>query len=118
MTGTPDFEFLCKPASPGDLQLLKRRLATHVDLVAETALVEPALAVDLASRIAEGLATLASNGQAMSPEQRSWVRGAMEYFLLTSDTSNDVGGPDGLDDDRLVFNELCGRLGRPELIID
>jgi hypothetical protein len=117
MTAIEDFERLCDPASPAELSRLRRRLPTHVDVVAEASLIEPTLAVQLATRIAERLGELADHSGTLAAEERSWVRGAMAYFLLTGDANPDLAGPHGLDDDREVLNEVCRRLGRTDLII-
>lgn len=117
VTAIDDFERLCLPATLQELTRMKLRLATHVDVVAEAALAEPVLAVALARKLANGLAALVEHADAMTSVERSWVRGAIGYFLLTGDVNNDLAGPSGLDDDQEVFNEVCRRLGRVELMI-
>ena len=115
MTAIDDFESMCTTASVEDLNRLARRATTHVDLIAEAALDTVDLPVALAGQLAERLSGLAASAGTMDAEQRSWVGGALSYFLLTGDANDDLGGAHGLDDDRSVFNEVCDRLGRTDL---
>jgi hypothetical protein len=117
MAAIDDFERMCEPISVEDLNRLARRAATHVDLIAEAALEASELPVVLAERLAEGLEALARSAGQVTPDQRALIRGALEYFLLTGDANDDLSGSHGLDDDRDVFNEVCDRLGRPQLKI-
>jgi hypothetical protein len=117
MTAIDDFETLCVPTSAVDLVRLVRRVGTHVDRIAEAALVEPNVAVALSLELATGLRALAGKGSELSPEQRRVAGGAIAYFLLTDDADNDVSSAIGLDDDLEVFNEACRRVGRDDLVI-
>lgn len=109
------FEDLCEAATAEDLRRLRRRVDTHVSTIEEAALSQPDLPVALAKSIAERLDALADLGAELDPEHRRLVRGAMMYFVLTTDDENDLGGPNGLDDDVHVLNRVCEDVGRAEL---
>lgn len=118
MTAIDDFEEMCRAISVDDLDRLSRRAVTHVDLIAEAALNATDLPVDLAERLANGLASLTRSAAQLDAQQRAWVGGALSYFLLTGDANDDLSGAHGLDDDLAVFNEVCDRLGRADLKLE
>jgi hypothetical protein len=111
------FEGLCAAATPQDLQRLKRRVNTHVSTIAEAALSKPDLPVELAKAIAERLETLADTADKLDAAARQLVRGAMMYFVLTTDDEDDLGGPNGLDDDAAILNRVCEDINRQDLKI-
>ena len=106
-----EYAHLCDETAVADLPRLRRRVATHVDVIAEAALSRPDLPENLAEQLAERLTQLIGRAVDFAPEGRALVRGAVEYFLLTEDENADVGGPHGLDDDVEVFNDVCARVG-------
>lgn len=112
-----DFERLRTAISVSDLERLARRMSTHVDAVAEAALVQPELPVDLAMRLASALAELVDAAATMDREQRAIVHAAVRYFILTGDADNDLTSPHGLADDVHVFNEASRLLEREDLQI-
>lgn len=92
-------------------------MATHVDVVAEAALATDDLPTDLASRLASGLTQLVDAAEKFDAGDRSLVRAALVYFLMTDDVANDLSGPHGLDDDAELFNDVCDRVGQVGLKI-
>lgn len=112
-----EFEALRQPVTLAELERLNRRLATHVDAVAEAALSEPDLPVGVARQLAAALGTLIEGAGTFDPQQRGIVFAAARYFILTGDADNDLTSPHGLVDDVHVFNEACRLLGCDELKI-
>ncbi len=55
---------------------------------------------------------------ALTNEGRALLRGAVEYYLLTGDTQDDMGELLGFDDDVRVVNAVTDVLDRPDLRID
>ena len=112
---TSAFEGLCTNASVDEINRLRRRVKTHVSTIAEAALTRTDLPVGIAEGLAERLQQLADLAGTLDAEGRKLVRGAMMYFVLTTDDENDLGGPNGLDDDVEVLNRVCDVLDRPDL---
>lgn len=112
------FEELCEDASVADINRLRRRVRSHVSTIDEAALTKPDLPVALADALAEKLNGLADLAPELDAEGRRLVRGAMMYFVLTTDDEDDLGGPNGLDDDVYVLNRVCDDLGRFELKLE
>ena len=115
---TSAFDGLCTGGSMDEINRLRRRVKTHVSTIAEAALTQPDLPVDLSGALADRLIQLADAAVALDIGQRTMVRGAMMYFVLTTDDEDDLGGPNGLDDDVAVLNRVCDEINRPDLKLE
>jgi hypothetical protein len=103
--------------SVADLQRLRGRISTHVDLLEEAAFDHDELQLELGRQVATCLLTLLDDPSALDAEHRSLVRATIEYFILTDDSDNDVSSPIGMEDDARMVNDLCQELGRTDLTI-
>lgn len=112
------FEELCRSATASDLQRLGRRVAMHINAIEEHQFENESLDLELAHKIAASLAAMIDVADELTAEQRSWVCGAADYFVLTSDAADDLVSPDGLVDDAQVVNVAANKLGRQDLLID
>lgn len=115
---TSAFDDLCVSATVADINRLRRRVKSHISTIAEAALSQADLPIGLAQSLAERLGDLADLAPNLDGDGRRLVRGAMMYFILTTDDEDDLGGPNGLNDDVTVLNRVCDELGRPELKLD
>lgn len=111
------FQGLLKPARLDDLHRLRGRVAVHLDSLEEQSFSHEFLDLELARTLARGLTVLIDGASAFDAEERSLVRAAVEYFVLSLDAENDVTSPIGLEDDVRVFNAACRALGRAALEI-
>lgn len=71
----------------------------------------------LGSQIAANLRSLARQAGSLDARGRSWLRAAVEYFVLSEDQDSDLASPSGLLDDARVANAVSRALGREELMI-
>ena len=109
---------LCQPTPVADFIRLKRRLATHLIALEEQQVEYEDLDLTLARQITDRLTSLADDAGTFGSADRAWIRGAIDYFLITTDVDNDVISPTGLVDDAHVLNHTLERVGRPELMIE
>ncbi len=103
---------LLKPARLDDLHRLRGRVAVHLDSLEEQSFSYEFLDLELARTLASGLTALIDGASGYDEEERSLVRAAVEYFVLSTDAENDVTSPIGLEDDVRVFNAVCRALGQ------
>ncbi len=68
----------------------------------------------MAEAIGSSLTRLLTDGTNFNAEQRSLIRGAVEYFLLADDASGDLDDVFGFDDDARVLNSMLERIGKTE----
>jgi hypothetical protein len=108
---------LLKPARLDDLHRLRGRVAVHLDSLEEQSFSYEFLDLELARTLADGLTALIDHASGYDEEERSLVRAAVEYFVLSTDAENDVTSPIGLEDDVRVFNAVCRALGQATLEI-
>ena len=101
-----DLERLREPTSLDDFARLRRRMNTHMEALEEQHYDFDHLDIELASQIADALTLLVEAAASLDHDQRSLLRGAVEYFLLTTDKDNDVTSPFGLRDDARVLNHV------------
>lgn len=111
-------ERLRQPTPAQDFVRLNRRLSTHLIALEEQKFEHEDLDLDLARQITERLSAIAEAAEDLDSEQRAWARGAIDYFLVTTDIDNDVISPTGLLDDARVLNHAAERIGRPDLLVD
>ena len=105
-----------RPTSVADLQRLRGRVSTHLSRLEEAALDDPSVAARVGGQLDRVLQTLLDSARQLNAEQRSVLRSAVEYFVMTDDEQNDLAGPDGLADDVAVAVAACRALGRSDLI--
>jgi len=109
------FRRLCLDTQPDELAQLGETVELHVAQVKANAL--PATDCEMAELLADRLCQLVADGDSLAPIERALARGAVEYFLLTSDADDDLSDALGFDDDVRVFNSVARRLDRPQLVI-
>lgn len=110
------FRRLCLETSREELIELGTVVTLHLDWIKENA--APATDLEMAERIAGSLQGLLQADLEFEHEERSLIRGAVEYFLLADDASGDLEEALGFDDDARVVNSVMTRIGRPEFAID
>ncbi len=109
------FRRLCLPTEADELAQMGDTIQLHLQQVKANAL--PVTDSETAELLADRLVQLVAAGESFDSEERSLVRGAAEYFLLTSDADDDLSDALGFDDDVRVFNSVVRRLDRPDLAI-
>ncbi len=112
------FHRLCIPTTPDELLELPDVVQMHLDGVTDEQ--RPATDVETAQAIAVSLLKLLADEELMEridDEERSLVRGAVEYYLLTDDAAGDLDDPLGFDDDARVANWVFQRLDREDLVV-
>jgi hypothetical protein len=110
-------EQLRRPTSVREFTRLRGRVVVHLEALEEHQLDDEHVDVRTGERIVRSLLALVDHSSELDDEQRSWLRGALNYFVLTSDADNDFDSPRGLHDDALVLNAVCMRLGRRDLCV-
>lgn len=104
-------------ATPNDLKRLRVRVVTHQQVIEERALTDSNVDVEMGRRVVDGLLALIDAAESFDRDQRSWVRAAIDYFILTDDSVHDLGSTLGLHDDANAVNVVCDAVGRPDLRI-
>lgn len=99
------------------LEFDRDRVEGHLSLLQAAYSVNDMVDVGLASAVARSLLALIDDATSFGFEERRLLAGAVEYFVLTGDSDNDMVSPVGLVDDAKVTNATAAALGRPELII-
>lgn len=110
------FRRLCITTTPDELDDLASVIELHVDQVAANA--GPATDTDTAELIGRSLRNLLASGLDFDDDQRSQIRGAIEYFVMTDDASSDMDDVLGFDDDARVLNAMLSRIGHPEYVVE
>jgi hypothetical protein len=108
---------LCEARSVEMLAEDRDRVEGHLSLVRAAQTINAMLDVDLAEQITESLLGLLDDRDSLGFEERRLLAGAVEYFVLSTDTDNDLDSPVGLVDDARVTNATAAALNRPDLII-
>lgn len=108
---------LCEPRSADMLAADKDRVEGHVSLMQAANAINQLVDVDLAEAIAATLLALLEQPDSLAYEERRLLAGAVEYFVLTGDSDDDLASPVGMVDDAKVTNATAEALGRPDLVI-
>lgn len=108
---------LCEARSVEMLAEDVDRVEGHLSLLQAAFAVNNLVDVDLAEAISETLLALLADRGRLSFEERRLLAGAIEYFVMTGDTDNDLASPVGLVDDAKVTNATAEALGRHDLVI-
>lgn len=109
------FRRLCLFTDAEQLSQLADTIELHLNQVKANAL--PATDCEMAEMLADRLQQLVADAPSLGDAERALARGAVEYFLLTSDADDDLADTLGFDDDVRVFNSVARRVGRPNLVI-
>lgn len=108
---------LCEARSPQMLAEDVDRVEGHLSLMQAAFAINNLVDVALGEAVATTLLALLADRNRLSFEERRLLAGAIEYFVLTGDTDNDLASPVGLVDDAKVTNATAEALGRPDLVI-
>ncbi len=100
-----------------DLQRRRARVATHQHVIEERALADQCVDVEIGRLVAEALLAMVDAAESLDRDQRSWVRAAVDYFILMKDSDHDLGSTLGLHDDADAVKFVCEVIGRPDLRI-
>lgn len=106
---------LCEPRPVDDLAADRSRISAYVRRVSRAAQADPTIDSDAAARVGLALEGLISDRHRLVFEERRLLAGAIEYFLLPGDDSDDYRDLYGLDDDARVVRTVCRALERPDL---
>lgn len=107
------FRRLCIDTSAEELERLTEVVGIHLDLVKTNA--GPSTDVETAELVAQAATELLGFSQEFDRRERALVRGAIEYFILNDDASDDLEDVLGFDDDARVLNSVLDRIGRADL---
>ncbi len=107
------FRRLCIDTSVEDLAQLTEVVAIHLDHVKNNA--GPNTDVETAELVAEAATKLLAFSRDFDRRDRALIRGAVEYFILNDDASDDMEDVLGFDDDARVLNAMLDRIGRGDL---
>jgi uncharacterized membrane protein YkvA (DUF1232 family) len=94
---------------------LRAKVIRHVEELASEALDNEALDLGMAARIADALLSLIGASEDFNQQQRTALRGAVDYFVLNRDEQPDLDTPNGFVDDARIVNDTCDAVGLPEL---
>lgn len=115
------FVSLCSATTCDELAEQLPRIATYAEEIETAAKTNELTDVETGHRIAAVLTDLVKTDCAepsLTDEGRALLRGAVEYFLLTGDTQDDLTDLLGFDDDVRVVNAVSGVLDRDDLHIN
>ena len=110
------FRRLCIETSAEELSQLGEVIELHLDQIKADA--GSATDVETAALVAEAACKVLSFADQFNSQERAMVRGAVEYFILNDDASDDLDDALGFDDDARVLNSVLDRIGRAELKVD
>lgn len=110
------FRALCIETSPDELTQLVGVVGMHLEHIKANA--GPVADVETAELIGNSLTGLLDSDQNFDGDERSLIRGAVEYYLMTDDADGDLDDVLGFDDDARVLNAVLDRIGRPEFKVE
>ncbi len=110
------FRRLCIETSAEELEQLTEVVELHLDQVKANA--KPLTDVETAELVAEAIQKVLAFTPDFDDRQRAMVRGAVEYFVLNEDASDDLSDALGFDDDARVLNSVLDRIGRSHLKVE
>ena len=108
---------LCEARSAEMLTEDRDRVAGHVSLMEAAHALSPKIDIELARSIGSALEAMLTNPDELAYEERRLLAGAVEYFVLTGDSDDDMASPVGLVDDARVTNATAHALNREDLLI-
>ncbi|MFN0027263.1 MAG: hypothetical protein ACKV2O_08795 [Acidimicrobiales bacterium] len=107
----------CLPTQQAELPGLRLRTQAYLAWARNAAKANPALDLDMATRIATTLSSVLDEPDQYGEEDRALLRGAVDYFVNSEDDANDLTNAVGFDDDARVLNAVLEALGRRDLLI-
>lgn len=107
------FRRLCIDSSAEELEQLTEVVGIHLDHVRANA--GSSTDVETAELVAEAAVKLLDFSRDFGRRERAMIRGAVEYFILNDDASDDLEDVLGFDDDARVLNSVLDRIGRGDL---
>lgn len=107
---------LCTSRAVADLRADAVRIEGYLYRLGRSAADDPTIDVERASAVAAALLALVGDADRFDFYERRLLAGAVDYFVLEQDGSNDVAHLRGLDDDARVVRAVCRALGREELV--
>ncbi|MDH3303210.1 MAG: hypothetical protein OES24_22125 [Acidimicrobiia bacterium] len=107
------FRRLCIDTSAEELAQMIDVVGIHLDHVRANA--GPSTDLETAELVADAATRLLAFSNDFDRRERTLVRGAVEYFILNDDASDDLEDVLGFDDDARVLNSVLDRIGRAEL---
>jgi len=107
------FRRLCIDTSAEELEQLTEVVGIHLDHVRDNA--GPSTDLETAELVAEAATKLLAFCRDFDRRDRAMIRGAVEYFILNDDASDDLEDVLGFDDDARVLNSVLDRIGRSDL---
>ncbi len=110
------FRRLCIETSESELEQMGEVVDLHLVQIREAA--TATTDVETAELVAEAIRKLLSFTDQFDGSERAMVRGAVEYFILNDDASDDLDDALGFDDDARVLNSVLDRIGRSELRVN
>ena len=108
---------LCEPRSAEMLAEDRDRVAGHVSLMEAANALSPTIDIELARVIGASLQAMLAEPEKLAYEERRLLAGAVEYFVLTGDSDDDMASPVGLVDDAHVTNATARALNREDLVV-
>ena len=106
---------MCRPRSAEELLGDLARIDEHLGTLHRIAGSDPTIDLPLAERIADALRLLVADRHRLTFEERRLLCGAISYFAMTADGSDDVRDLTGLDDDARIVRSVCAALGRSDI---
>jgi hypothetical protein len=110
------FRLLCLDTSAEELAQLTFVVELHLEHIRDHD--GPNADVETAEAIGASLTKLLNDDASFDADERSLIRGAVEYFLLADDASGDLDDVFGFDDDARVLNSVLDRIGKPEYRVE
>lgn len=110
------FRRLCIETSDEELTELGGVVELHLRQLTEAD--HPVADTETARKVGAALAELLDGGERFDARERALIRGAVEYFLLSDDASDDLDDALGFDDDARVLNSVLDRIGRPQFRVE
>lgn len=107
---------LCSSRSAADLVADAARIEGYLYRLGRAAADDPTIDHERAAAIAAALLVLVADAAGFGFYERRLLAGAVDYFVLREDGSDDVVHLRGLDDDARVVRAVCRALGREELV--
>lgn len=108
---------LCEARSADRLGDDIDRVEGHLSLLEAAFALNSMVDVELGRSIAQVLIELLEDRNRLAFEERRLLAGAVEYFVLTGDSDDDLRSPVGMVDDAKVTNATAAALGRADLTI-
>ncbi len=111
------FVAACEETDVDAVPELRQRILGHLAHLEASLDEYPVADADSARVLAAALLSALDDAPTLPAEHRALLRGAIEYYIDTSDVDDDLTSPTGFDDDIRVANAVFEVMGRDELIV-